>query len=157
MGEGLCRPRRLTKVTVKMASRPSIPCSCRWLLAWEGAAEIRIISPRVSVSRRRMRMDETYKQIDEQASRGESGNYPSTKNLSTIGRRDWFKASVGGSVGLALGGLIDVRTGRAATKELKLSNLSVLTTFSNFCSCGCGMIAAVRQGTMITMDGDPHH
>jgi len=102
-------------------------------------------------------MDETYKQIDEHASRGESGNYLSTKNLSTIGRRDWFKASVGGSVGLALGGLIDVRTVRAATKELKLSNLSEFTTSCNFCSCGCGMIAAVREGKLITMEGDYDH
>ncbi len=102
-------------------------------------------------------MDETYKQIDEHASRSESGNYPSTKNPSTIGRRDWFKASIGGSVGLALGGLIDVRTVRAATKELKLSNLSEFTTSCNFCSCGCGMIAAVREGKLITMEGDYDH
>src|SRR5258708_6143837 len=63
MLDGLCMPRRLSKVTVKMASCPSITCSCRWLLTWEGAAEIRIISSRVSVSRRRKRMDETYKLI----------------------------------------------------------------------------------------------
>jgi formate dehydrogenase major subunit len=102
-------------------------------------------------------MDETYKQIDEHASRGESGNYPSAKNPSIIGRRDWFKASVGGSVGLVLGGLIDVATVRAATKELKLSNLSEFTTSCNFCSCGCGMIAAVREGKLITMEGDYDH
>ena len=102
-------------------------------------------------------MDETYKQIDEHASRGESGNYPSTKNLSTIGRRDWFKASLGGSVGLALGGLIDVATVRAATKDLKLSNVSEFTTSCNFCSCGCGMIAAVREGKLIAMEGDYDH
>jgi formate dehydrogenase major subunit len=102
-------------------------------------------------------MDEAYKQADEHASRGESGNYPSTKNLSTIGRRDWFKASVGGSIGLALGGLIDVRTVSAATKDLKLSNVSEFTTSCNFCSCGCGMIAAVREGKLIAMEGDYDH
>src|SRR5258708_34672593 len=104
MLEGLCMPRRLSKVTVKMASCPSITCSYRWLLTWEGAAEIRIISSSPSVSRRRKRMDETYKQIDEHASRSESDNYPSTKNPSTIGRRDWFKASIAGGLRPALGG-----------------------------------------------------
>src|SRR5258706_13546117 len=112
MLDGPCRPRRLSKVTVKMASRLSIPCSYRWLLTWEGAAEIRIISSSPSVSRRRKRMDETYKQIDEHASRSESGNYPSTKNPSTIGRRDWFKASIGGGVRRALGRVPNGRNGQ---------------------------------------------
>ena len=102
-------------------------------------------------------MDETYKQIDEHASRGESANDPSPKNLSAIGRRDWFKASLGGSVGLALGGLIDIATVRAATKDLKLSNVGEFTTSCNFCSCGCGMIAAVREGKLIAMEGDYDH
>ena len=102
-------------------------------------------------------MDETYKQIDEHASRGESVNDPSPKNLSAIGRRDWFKASLGGSVGLALGGLIDIATVRAATKDLRLSNVGEFTTSCNFCSCGCGMIAAVREGKLIAMEGDYDH
>src|SRR5881394_3998889 len=102
-------------------------------------------------------MDELYKHIYEHASCVESDNYPSTKNLSTIGRRDWFKASVGGSVGLALGGLIDVRTVRAATKDLKLENVNEFTTSCNFCSCGCGMIAQVRDGNLVAMEGDYDH
>jgi len=74
-----------------------------------------------------------------------------------MGRREWFRASVGGSVGLAIGGLIDVAAVRAATKELKLSNVSEFTTSCNFCSCGCGMIAAVREGRLIAMEGDYDH
>ncbi|HEY1467717.1 MAG TPA: hypothetical protein VGF61_01645 [Candidatus Acidoferrum sp.] len=75
----------------------------------------------------------------------------------TISRREWFRASIGGSVGLAVGGLIDVAAVRAATKALKLSNVSEFTTSCNFCSCGCGMIAAVRDGKLITMEGDYDH
>ena len=75
----------------------------------------------------------------------------------TMGRREWFRASIGGSVGLAIGGLIDVAAVRAATKELKLSNVSEFTTSCNFCSCGCGMIAAVREGRLIAMEGDYDH
>lgn len=79
------------------------------------------------------------------------------RDSRTMGRREWFRASVGGSVGLAIGGLIDVAAVRAATKELKLSNVSEFTTSCNFCSCGCGMIAAVREGRLIAMEGDYDH
>src|SRR5215472_13983705 len=74
-----------------------------------------------------------------------------------ITRRDWFKASVGGGVGLALGSLIDVPTIRAATQKLKLSKISEFTTSCNFCSCGCGMIASVREGKLIAMEWDYDH
>ena len=46
---------------------------------------------------------------------------------------------------------------RAATKELKLSEVSEFTTSCNFCSCGCGMIAAVRDGKLLKMEGDYDH
>ena len=46
---------------------------------------------------------------------------------------------------------------RAATKDLKLSEVSEYTTSCNFCSCGCGMIAAVRDGKLLTMEGDYDH
>src|SRR5690242_19886037 len=75
----------------------------------------------------------------------------------TITRREWFRSSVGGGVGLAVGGFIDVAAVRTATKELKLSSVSEFTTSCNFCSCGCGMIAAVREGKLIAMEGDYDH
>ena len=46
---------------------------------------------------------------------------------------------------------------RAATKDLKLADVSEFTTSCNFCSCGCGMIAAVRDGKLLTMEGDYDH
>lgn len=68
-----------------------------------------------------------------------------------------MRVAVGGTLGLALDGLIDVPTVRAATKNLKLANVSEFTTSCNFCSCGCGMIAAVRDGKLIAMEGDYDH
>ncbi|HXW89441.1 MAG TPA: hypothetical protein VEK33_02750 [Terriglobales bacterium] len=76
---------------------------------------------------------------------------------TSVSRRDWLRVAAGGSVGLALGGLLDLPKVRAATQELKLTNISEFTTSCNFCSCGCGMIAAVREGKLITMEGDYDH
>ena len=72
----------------------------------------------------------------------------------SLNRRDWLK---GAWTGLAIGGLLDVPAMRAATKDLKLSDVSEFTTSCNFCSCGCGMIAAVRDGQLLTMEGDYDH
>jgi formate dehydrogenase major subunit len=80
-----------------------------------------------------------------------------TPDSSSVNRRDWLKVAVGGGVGLALGGLLDLPTLRAANQKLKLANVTELTTSCNFCSCGCGMIAAVRDGKLIAMEGDYDH
>ncbi len=83
--------------------------------------------------------------------------HPATSVLTGINRRDWIRAAVGGGVGLALDGLLDLPTVRAATQKLKLANVSEFTTSCNFCSCGCGMVAAVREGKLISMEGDYDH
>ena len=80
-----------------------------------------------------------------------------TGSLPSISRREWLKASAGGGVGLALGGLLDVGAVRAVTQKLKLSQVNEFTTSCNFCSCGCGMIASVREGKLIAMEGDYDH
>ncbi len=82
---------------------------------------------------------------------------PVPKKVRRIGRRDWLKAAVGGGAGLAVGGLIDLPAVRAATKNLKLAEVNEFTTSCNFCSCGCGMVAAVRDGKLISMEGDFDH
>ena len=74
-----------------------------------------------------------------------------------INRREWLKTAFGGGAGLALGGILDMRAVHAAARELKLSNVTEFTTSCNFCSCGCGMIAAVRDGKLLTMEGDYDH
>ncbi|MFZ0293594.1 MAG: hypothetical protein WAL52_08315 [Candidatus Sulfotelmatobacter sp.] len=82
---------------------------------------------------------------------------PRKPGLASINRRDWLRIAVGGGAGLALGDLLDLSTVRAAAQELKLANVSEFTTSCNFCSCGCGMIAAVRDGQLIAMEGDYDH
>ena len=79
------------------------------------------------------------------------------KSLDAISRRDLFRLTLAGGSGLALGGLLDVQAMRAATKDLKLSDVTEFTTSCNFCSCGCGMIAAVRDGKLLKMEGDYDH
>jgi formate dehydrogenase major subunit len=74
-----------------------------------------------------------------------------------ISRRDLLKRTLGSGVGLAVGSLIDVAEVRAATKNLKLANVNEFTTSCNFCSCGCGMIASVRDGKLVAMEGDYDH
>jgi formate dehydrogenase major subunit len=74
-----------------------------------------------------------------------------------VNRRDLLKLSLCGGAGLELRGLFDVAEARAATRELKLADVSEFTTSCNFCSCGCGMIAAVKNGELVAMEGDYDH
>jgi len=80
-----------------------------------------------------------------------------SKSLPRTSRREWFRTATGGCAGLALGSLVDVRAVRASTQELKLSEINEFTTSCNFCSCGCGMVASVREGKLIAMEGDYDH
>ena len=79
------------------------------------------------------------------------------RESGTVDRRDLLRLTLFGGAGLALDGLLDVPAMRAATRELKLSDVAEFTTSCNFCSCGCGMIAAVKNGKLITMEGDYDH
>jgi formate dehydrogenase major subunit len=82
---------------------------------------------------------------------------PQSSCAARVSRRDWFRATAGGCAGLALGTLIDLPAARAAAQEFKLSEIHEFTTSCNFCSCGCGMVAAVREGQLIAMEGDYDH
>jgi formate dehydrogenase major subunit len=79
------------------------------------------------------------------------------ERLTRVNRRDLLKLTLCGGVGLELNGLLDASEVRAATRDLKLSDVSEFTTSCNFCSCGCGMIAAVREGKLLTLEGDYDH
>ena len=79
------------------------------------------------------------------------------QGLPAVNRRDLFRLSVLGGAGLALDGFVDASEVQAAAKDLKLADISEFTTSCNFCSCGCGMIAAVRDGQLISMEGDYDH
>ena len=76
---------------------------------------------------------------------------------ATLSRRRWLQVTAGGAAGLSLGGVLDVTAVRAATRDLKLANVTEATTSCNFCSCGCGMIASVREGKLVSLEGDYDH
>jgi formate dehydrogenase major subunit len=82
---------------------------------------------------------------------------PSQAGGARFHRRDLLRMTIAGGAGLVLDGFIDVPTMRAATTDMKLSQINEFTTACNFCSCGCGMIAAVRDGKLISMEGDYDH
>ena len=96
-------------------------------------------------------MDESSDGSVESPAVGPSGPGP------TVSRRDLLRLGFRSAGGLALAGLVDVPAARAATEEMKLSEVSEFTTSCNFCSCGCGMVATVRDGKLITMEGDVDH
>jgi formate dehydrogenase major subunit len=102
-------------------------------------------------------MDGTGNQGIKSEAQSQMEGHPARNGLPRVNRREWIRAAVGGSVGLTLDGLLDVPTVRAATSKLKLANVTEFTTSCNFCSCGCGMIAAVRDGKLIAMEGDYDH
>jgi len=74
-----------------------------------------------------------------------------------VNRRDLLRLGAFGGFGLALDGMIDVRAVRDSNRRLKLDDITEFTTACNFCSCGCGMIAAVRDGRLISLEGDYDH
>jgi formate dehydrogenase major subunit len=82
---------------------------------------------------------------------------PESPERPAYSRRDALRMAFVGSAALSLEGLFDVAAARAAAQELKLAEVSEFTTSCNFCSCGCGMIASVRNGKLITMEGDYDH
>jgi formate dehydrogenase major subunit len=88
-----------------------------------------------------------------------SGDSSSTPQAG-IRRRDLLKLGAFGGIGtfgLALDGLVDVPAVRESNRRLKLNDITEFTTACNFCSCGCGMIAAVRDGKLISLEGDYDH
>jgi len=75
----------------------------------------------------------------------------------SVNRRDLLKLTLCGGAGLALDGVLNAAEVTAAAKDLKLSQIQEFTTSCNFCSCGCGMVAQVRDGKLIAMEGDYDH
>jgi formate dehydrogenase major subunit len=76
----------------------------------------------------------------------------------TVGRRKLLKWVAGGGAGLALGELgLTAKEVKAAVKKVKLAGAREFTTACNFCSCGCGMVAHVKDGKLVNLEGDPDH
>lgn len=102
-------------------------------------------------------MDSSKRESSEDSPDQHAHSSPHAQTVRSLSRRDMLKWTLGAGAGLAVGGLLDLPTVRAASQKLKLSQVSEFTTSCNFCSCGCGMIAAVREGKLIAMEGDYDH
>jgi formate dehydrogenase major subunit len=91
--------------------------------------------------------------------RSEVRTQRSNAQAAGMNRRDLLKLSLGGSAvaALPLAHLVDMKAVRAAVDDMKLANVEEFTTACNFCSCGCGMIATVREGKLLTLEGDFDH
>ena len=76
----------------------------------------------------------------------------------TLSRRSLLKAAGVTGVGLAVGdtgvSLADVG---ASAASRKLAGAKEFTTACNFCSVGCGMVAHVKDGALVNLEGDPDH
>jgi len=88
---------------------------------------------------------------------GASQTDESSDGKARVGRRDLFKLTLCGAAGLELAGLVNASEVQAAAREMKLADVSEFTTSCNFCSCGCGMIAAVKNDKLVTLEGDFDH
>ena len=86
-----------------------------------------------------------------------NGAPPTPGELLRESRRQWIKRTAGGCAGFALGSLVDAPAVRASIQDFKLSKINEFTTSCNFCSCGCGLVASVRDGKLISMEGDYDH
>ena len=76
---------------------------------------------------------------------------------AAVNRRDLFRLAAGAGAGFALSGFLDIPTVKAATEKLKVAQVTEFTTSCNFCSCGCGMVASVREGKLVKLEGDFDH
>jgi formate dehydrogenase major subunit len=76
----------------------------------------------------------------------------------SLSRRSLLKVAGLTGVGLAVGdtgvSLADVG---ASAASRKLAGAKEFTTACNFCSVGCGMVAHVKDGALVNLEGDPDH
>jgi formate dehydrogenase major subunit len=76
----------------------------------------------------------------------------------SLSRRSLLKIAGATGAGLAVGDVgVSLADVGAAAKGAKLAGAKEFTTACNFCSCGCGMVAHVRDGKLVNLEGDPDH
>ncbi len=73
-------------------------------------------------------------------------------------RRDFLKVSGTGVLGLSLMQLgVDIKPVQAYTATLKTEGAREIVTICPFCSVSCHIIASVRDGKLISTEGDPEY
>jgi formate dehydrogenase major subunit len=74
-----------------------------------------------------------------------------------LSRRQFLKLSISTATVLGTGLNFDMNQAKAAAGELKLRGATEYPNICHFCSGGCGVIAHVRDGNLINLEGDPDH
>ena len=73
-------------------------------------------------------------------------------------RRGFLKLSGAGALGLTLGQLgLDLKPVQAYAAGLKIEGASEVISVCPFCSCGCNFIAHVKDGKIVSTEGDPDY
>jgi len=76
----------------------------------------------------------------------------------SITRRTFMKITGAGVAGLTLGQLgIDLSPVKAYAYGLKIEGAKEVISICPFCSCGCHFLAAVRDGQIVSIEGDPDY
>ena len=76
----------------------------------------------------------------------------------TITRRTFMKVTGAGVAGLALGQMgFDLGPVKAHAYGLKIEGAKEFITVCPFCSCGCNIIAHVKNGKIVSTEGDPDY
>jgi formate dehydrogenase major subunit len=74
-----------------------------------------------------------------------------------VNRRRFLKGfGLAGSGTMGFLGL-NMKPSQAHAETVDLHRGKLSTTTCNFCSCGCGMIARVEDGKLLSIEGDPDH
>ncbi|MDD2421577.1 MAG: molybdopterin-dependent oxidoreductase [Heliobacteriaceae bacterium] len=75
-----------------------------------------------------------------------------------IGRRGFLKLTGTTGLGLALSELgFDIQKVEAAAQEFKLKDAQEYTSVCHYCACGCGVLAYVKEGKLIHLEGEPEN
>jgi len=75
-----------------------------------------------------------------------------------VNRRDFMKVSGAGIVGLSLLQLgVDVKPVRAFAQTLKTEGSKEIVSICPFCSVSCHIIAHVKDGKLVSTEGDPDY
>ena len=76
----------------------------------------------------------------------------------SFSRRSLLKVAGATGVGLAVGDTgVSLAAVGASAASSKLAGAKEFTTACNFCSVGCGMVAHVKDGKLLNLEGDPDH
>ena len=75
-----------------------------------------------------------------------------------VSRRGFMKLTGAGLVCLGLKDLgFPVRSAAAYAAPLKIEGCKEIITICGFCSCGCNLIMSVKDGKLISSEGDPDY